>query len=450
MLPFAGLRIIDLGTVWSVPLMTKLLALLGAEVIKVDAPGRPDVTRYGEHADNQITGKFWETGGRYHALNLNKKNIILDLTQPKGRQVFESLVKVSDIVAEQFSPRVMANLGYEYPSLQSLRPDIIMVSVNAFGHTGPWKDYRAFGPAVDVLSGLTSVTGYTDGVPVLSAATFTDIMAGINALIACQAALHYRQKTGKGQWIQMSQLESTTFCLAEPIIDYNMNHRVKTWQGNRHNFYAPHGCYRCRGRDAWLAIAVTSDEEWRGFCQALNSPAWTRDEKLQDSLGRWQNQDELDRLVEAWTMTKEHYEAMQLLQQYGVPAGAVLNSKEVLMDSHLKDREYFQLVQFPILPGMEQVGKRPHMGLPWKMTGTSPMMLKASPRLGEHNYDVLTQILGMSRAEVLELYELGVMSEKPVGVEEAGLMRPLPLDLLKERGRLEDYDKDYKKNLGID
>ena len=450
MLPFTGLRIIDLGTVWSIPLATKLFAQLGAEVIKVDAPTRLDVTRYGEHADNQLTEKFWETGGRYHALNLNKKNITLDLTQPRGRQVFERLVKVSDVVAEQFSPRVMANLGYDYPNLQKLKADIIMLSVNAFGHDGPWRDYKAFGPTIDILSGLVSMTGYPEGTPVTTPATFTDIMAGLNAFIACSAALHFRKRTGKGQWIRLSQLESSTFCLAEPIIDFSINKRVKTCQGNRHHFYAPHGCYRCSGKDNWLAIAVTCDEQWHGFCQAIGKPAWVQDKKFGDSSSRWENRDELDRLVEAWTITREHREAMHLLQKGGVPAGAVLNAKEVLLDSHLRAREHFQLVQFPQIPGMEHVGKRPHMGLPWKMTKTPPMPLKASPLLGEHNYQVLTELLGMSPEDVAQLYKSGVIAEEPADIEKStSLLRPYPLDLLKERGRLEDYDTDYKEILGI-
>jgi len=450
MLPFTGLRIIDLGAVWSVPLATKLFGLLGAEVIKVDAPNRLDVTRYGEHADNQTTGKFWETGGRYHALNLNKKNITLDLTQPRGREVFESLVKVSDIVAEQFSPRVMANLGYDYPKLQKLKADIIMLSVNAFGHDGPWRDYKAFGPTIDVLSGLVSTTGYPEETPVMTQATFTDVMAGLNAFIACSAALHLRKRTGKGQWIKLSQLESTTFCLAEPIIDYSVNKRTKTCQGNQHDSFAPHGCYRCSGKDSWLAIAVTCDEQWHGFCQAIDKPTWTRDKRFGNSPSRRQNRDELDRLVEAWTITKEHYEAMHLLQKWGVPAGAVLNAKEVLLDSHLRAREHFQLVQFPRIPGMEHVGKRPHMGLPWKMTKPTPMPLKASPMLGEHNYEVLAKLLGMSREDVSQLYKLGVMVEQPVDLEKwTSLLRPYPLDLLKERGLFEDCDTNYKEILGI-
>ena len=449
MASFSGIRIVDLGTVWTVPLATKLFALLGAEVIKVEAPNRVDVTRFGDHADNVVTGRFWETGGRYHALNLNKKSLSLDLTKPQGREIFEKLVRVSDIVAEQFSPRVMANLGYDYENLKKLKPDIIMVSVNAFGHDGPWKDYKAFGPGIDTLSGLTSVTGYADGTPVMTSATFTDIMAALNVFIACCAALHFRRKTGKGQWIKLSLLESTAFCLAEPIIDYILNKRVKTPQGNRHSFYAPHGCYRCLGRDNWIAIAVTSDDEWRGLCQALDNPTWAYDERFRSNLGRWENQDELDRLIETWTITKDHYEAMHILQSWGVPAGAVLNAKEVLLDIHLKEREFFQLVQFPWLPGMEQVGKRFHLGLPWKAT-KKVTSLQASPTLGQHNHEILTGLLGMSEEGVKQLYEQAVLSQQPLGIEEqAALLRPYPLNWLKERGRIEDYDGNYKELLGI-
>lgn len=447
---FNGITIIDLGTVWTVPLATKLFALLGAQVIKVEAPNRVDVTRFGDHADNTAAGRFWETGGRYHALNLNKKSLSLDLTRPQGREVFEKLVKVSDVVMEQFSPRVMANLGFDYETLRRLKPDIIMVSVNAFGHDGPWRDYRAFGPGIDALSGLTSVTGYADATPVTTSATFTDIMGALNTFIACCAALHFRKRTGKGQWIRLSLLESTTFCLAEPIIDYSLNRRVRIPRGNRHHFYAPHGCYRCQGKDNWIAIAVTSEDEWHGFSQALGNPVWTRDDRFRDGLSRWQNQDELDRLVEAWTITRDHYEAMSVLQSYGVPAGAVLNAKEVLLDAHLKARRFFQPVAFPPLPGMEHVGKRLHMGLPWKVINETGASLQPSPTLGQHNREILTGLLRMSPEEVRQLYQQGVLSEQPLGLEEeTAPVRPYPLDFLKQRGRIEDYDREYKQILGL-
>jgi benzylsuccinate CoA-transferase BbsF subunit len=448
MLPFSGIRIVDLGTVWTVPLATKLFALLGAEVIKVEAPGRIDVTRFGDHADNVPSGRFWETAGRYHALNLNKKSLVLDLSKPQGREVFERLVKVSDIVVEQFSPRVMANLGYSYENLKKLKSDIILASVNAFGEEGPWRDYRAFGPGIDTLSGLVGVTGYPDGTVVTSVATFTDIMGALNVFIACCAALRLRQRTGRGQWVRLSLLESTVFCLAEPIIDYIVNGRVRVPQGNRHALWAPHGCYRCSGKDSWIAIAVTNEEQWQGFCEALENPAWTKEERFRHSFSRWQNQDELDRLVEAWTLTREHYEAMHLLQRSGVPAAAVLNAKEVLLDPHLKARELFHWVQFPQLPGMEQVGKRLHMGLPWRTMHNEEICLRASPRLGEHNIEILSGLLGFSSEEISLLYEMGVVAEEPRNVvEKAALLRPYSLELLKERGKIEDYDTDYKKIL---
>jgi crotonobetainyl-CoA:carnitine CoA-transferase CaiB-like acyl-CoA transferase len=222
-------------------------------------------------------------------------------------------------------------------------------------------------------------------------------------------ALWQRRKTGRGQYIDLAQIESSTCLLGEVVLDYSMNKRNPRRLGNGHAFMAPHGCYRCRGEDKWVTIAISTDEEWQAFCKAIGGPPWTRDPKFSNQTGRWHNQEELDKLVQEWTCRQGHYEAMRILQESGVPAGAVLNARELLEDPQLKDRKYF------IEQAHLSVGTRLYPGLPIKFSDLAPDYRRPAPRVDEHTDYVFGGLLGMSGGEIEALQTRGVIGNKTPG-----------------------------------
>lgn len=344
----------------------------------------------------------------YNEVNRNKYAITLDLTKPLGVQVFKKLVKVSDVVVENFTPRVMANFGLDYPALKQINPEIIMVSISGYGQDGPYRDYVAYGQGIEAMAGFSRLTAYPDGEPLKPGIAYADASSGLFAAFAILAALRYRSLTGKGQYIDLSMREALTPLLGEFIMDYTMNRRATRAVGNRHPFMAPHGCYRCRGEDSWVVIAIASDDEWRSLCRVMGDPPWTRDERFSDILGRWQNQGELDRLIEQWTSHHDHCELMQSLQQAGVKAGAVLNVAELVEDPHLGERGFFEPLSHP------EAGTHLYPGVSWKMSRTPGSFRLPAPCFGEHNEYVFGQLLGLSADEILRLAEEGVIATEPL------------------------------------
>lgn len=440
-----GIRITDIGTALAIPVATKFLADFGAEVIKIESFAHIDSNRVGPYTDNDPGEKYWDRGVPYMSANANKLSIALDLTKPQGKEIFKELVKISDVVTENFSTRVMKNLGLDYSVLKEVKPDLIMLSSCGFGQTGPWKDYGAYGWGLESMSGISQVTGYQDGPPLRSSIPYNDFLGAMNAAILVMAALEYRRKTGKGMYIDLSQYEAGVCAVGETILDYSMNQRVQTRMGNRHPSMAPHGCYRCSGDDKWVVIAVSSDEEWQALCQAMGNPAWAKEDKFADTVSRWKNQDELDRLIQEWTATRDHREVTRILQAAGVPAGAVLNSKAQALDPHLKDRNYYWLAKHP------EVGTRAFPG-PWaKLSRTPGVMRITPPTLGQHNEQVLSELLGMSKPEIAELATEGIIGSKPVGVAELppSYMPVVPIAVAMALGALSEYDENYKEILGL-
>ena len=343
----------------------------------------------------------------YNELNRNKYAITLDLTKPLGVEVFKKLVKVSDVLVESFSPRVMANFGLDYPALKQVNPEIIMISISGYGQDGPYRDYVAYGQGVEAMAGFSRLTAYGDGQPLKPGTAYADATSGLFAAFAILAALRYRQLTGKGQYIDLSMREALTPLLSEFILDYAMNRRAARAMGNRHPLIAPHGCYRCRGQDSWVVIAITSDEEWRSLCRVMGDPPWTTDYRFSHARSRWQNQDELDRLIEGWTSNYDHRQLMGLLQQAGVKAGAVLNVAELVNDPHLRQRDFFEPLSHP------EAGSHLYPGVSWKMSRTPGSLRLPAPCFGEHNEYVFGQLLGLSGDEILRLAEAGVTATEP-------------------------------------
>jgi crotonobetainyl-CoA:carnitine CoA-transferase CaiB-like acyl-CoA transferase len=357
-------RILDFGWVLAGPFATRLLADFGAEVIKVQPP----------LAEGQ--DKF--SRSYYDNWNRNKLGITLDLSKPEGIDIARKLVSISDAVVENFSPRVLANWGLEYPRLQSLNPDIILLSLSAMGHDGPWKDYVAFGPTVQAFSGLTSLTAYPGGGPLGVGYSYSDHVAGLYGSLALLAALEYRRRTGLGQYIDLSQLETMTSFLAEACL------------GTPSIEAAPEDVYPCLGEDRWCAVSVTGEEEWVGFKTALGRPVWAEQSTFSSHPQRLQNKKALGDLISAWTREHSAERVMTILQKEGVPAGVVQNAADIARDPQLVSRRFFPDAQPFSLSGFE-------------------MKLNSSPARGQNNDYVYGQLLGMKSREISRLRDAGVI-----------------------------------------
>ena len=392
-----GIRVVDLTWVWAGPYCVCLLADMGAEVIKVESNKRPDLSRqYFIYYDDK---PGINRAVPYSQINRNKKCCTIDPTQAAGIELIKRLVGISDIVAENYSPRVAESLGLGYRALKEVKPDIIMLSMPGFGMTGPEKDYLAYGPTLEAVSGITDLIGYPDGSPQGFGLAFTDPVASIYGVTTILATLYYRKQTGKGQHIEFSQQEGALSLLPEAVMEYTMNGRVRRRMGNHDDIMAPHGCYKCRGEDEWVTIAVSSDEEWEAFCNATGKPDWSREEKFADGYKRWKNQEELDRLISEWTEQHASLEVMHILQSAGVAAGPSYNAPGLINDPQIKERGFFSEIEHP------EVGKRIQYGAPWRLSATPYKIREPAPLLGQHNDYVFSQLLGMSQGEINKLVE---------------------------------------------
>jgi crotonobetainyl-CoA:carnitine CoA-transferase CaiB-like acyl-CoA transferase len=427
----AGLRVIDLSQIFAGPYATKLLADMGAEVIRVECAARSG--RGGALPRMKPGGAFGasfpdgDTGERsynrfayYNEVNRNKYAITLDLTKSLGVEVFKRLVRISDVVVENFTPRVMKNFGLDYPVLRMTNPQIITISLSGYGQDGPYRDYVTYGEGIEAMVGLSQLTAYPDGEPLKPGVAYADATSGLHAAFAILAALHYRRLTGMGQYIDLAMREAVTPILGEAIMNYTMNKRAAKPMGNRHPVMAPHGCYRAQGKDrenkkegAWIAIAVSSDEEWSAFCHAMGDPPWTRDEKFASRSGRLANREELDRLIGEWTSGYDHIELMNMLQGSGIKAGAVFNISELAHDPHLNERGFFEELSHP------EAGTHLYPGVSWRMSRTPGRLRLPAPCFGEHNRYVFGELLGMSDEEVSRLADEGVSASEPLPYLEA-------------------------------
>ncbi|MCL5962543.1 MAG: CoA transferase [Chloroflexi bacterium] len=364
---------------WAGPLCTRVLADLGAEVIKIESPTRPDGTRRSPQL--------------FDSLNRNKLGITLDLTTPISRDCFKELVRKCQVVVESFSPRVMVNFSLTYTTLRVVKPDLIMLSMPAYGSTGPYANYVAYGPGIEASSGLAALTGYSGCTPMLSGLAYADPVAGLHGAVAVLAALRYWRRFGKGQWIDLAQREAVSQMFGEAFMAAAKG-VVEQGRGNRHPLAAPHGCFRCRGDDEWIAITIRSDAEWKRLCRVMNSELLGDDPRYVSMEARQDNEDQLTQEIESWTRQATREEAMRRLQSAGLEACMVMNARDLHRDPHLAKRDFFQRMVDP--EGRSQV----FPGLPWEMKITNGGVPRQAPLLGQHNRQILGGLLGMSDAEI--------------------------------------------------
>ncbi len=422
-LPLEGVWVASITPVWAGPFAEMLLADWGAEVIRVESlqycplgtrgpgPRQPKFaieivkghySAYLKEGYDDIEGRPWNRSCMFNQHGRNKLCCTMDLRRPKGREMFRRLIEVSDIFLENNMPRVMDSLDLSYKVLSEWNPKIVMLSMPAFGKTGPKSKNRTIGPQLDSYAGGTWVRGYLDrDVSSNSVVFHADEAAGMTAAFIMVMALHKRNRTGKGMFIDMAQVETAIPQFGEIIMDYTMNGRVQGTSGNRDPQGAIQGCYRCRGEDKWVSVTIRTDEEWQAFCRVLGNPEWARDERFSDALGRWHHHAELDKHIEEWTSQHDHFGVMFMLQREGVAAGPVEHPDDAFHDPQMKDRGFFEEVDHP------ECGTHLYPGLAWKMENTPNHIRRAAPRLGEDNEYVYKQVIGVSDAEYAELEKEG-------------------------------------------
>ncbi len=403
--PLSGVRIIDLTIVVAGPVATALLGDLGAELIKVENTVARQII--GVAPPKREAGQPPPTPGHVRAasfsdLNRSKKGITLNLNLPEARDVLKRLVAVSDVVIDNFSPRVMRNFGLEYEDLVNVKPDIIAVSMPAFGKTGPFRDRTSFGPGIDALSGLSHLTGYPDSTPLKPGNYYCDYNAGALAAMAVMAALFRRRRTGKGQFIEVAMRDGLTQVIGESVLDYVLNRRVQSRRANSHSTMAPHGMYRCRGEDRWLAIAVRDDEEWRALCEVIGRPELAEDPSFATVLARKENEVRLDQIVGDWSRTQDASLAAEALQAAGVPASPAMTTEDVAKDPQFAYRKAFQDVE------MFDGTKARFQRAGWTAKNAR-LEVHRGPNYSEHTIPVLQDLLGMSEAHIEALAAAGAL-----------------------------------------
>ena len=447
-LPLDGIRVLDSSYVFALPYAGGLLADMGAEVIKVEGPGRPDVTRTGGYAgafpERDIGEDWWNRPSTYNLIHRGKRSLTLDMTDERGRDLFRRLVRVSDVVMENFTPRVMRGWGLDYPNLRRIKPDIVMVSNTGYGHgDGPYSGYPAQATTQEGTHGHCWITGYSGGLPAKAGASFVDFLSTWTALFAIGAALRYRNRTGRGQWVDIGMYQAGVMFASEYIMDAIANGRQGGRIGNRHPHRAPQGCYRAQGDDQWVTLSVGSDEQWQALCRLMGREELARNADFADVLARQRNHDRIDEAINAWSVGLDKYQLMHRLQEEGIPAGPVFTGKDIHFDPQYKSRGFLERVDYP---SEREIGTRLFMGRPYKLS-RSPLRIRGpSPTFGQDNESLLRDLLGVDKAAYEALVQDAVIASVPTTGEASPRIPP---EQAIKRGLLAAWDPDYRDRLDI-
>jgi benzylsuccinate CoA-transferase BbsF subunit len=402
--PLAGIRVTDFTWFGAGPIYTEMLASHGAQVVRVESMSRFDGLRA---AHPMPEGKYsLNVSGFYNNFNAGKLSLTINMKHPKASEVAHRLIARSDIVAENYTPGTLEKWGLTYDKLCELRPGIIVVREPMQGLEGPHRDYAGFGAVIAPLAGIAHLSGFPHRDPVGLGTNYTDYVVNPgHAFIATLAALRYRNRTGKGQLIEVAQIESSVCVVSTAILDYTVNGRVQERMGNRLSYAAPHGVYRCQGDDRWCAIAVFTDDEWQAFCRVVSSEQeWCQEERFATLKGRKEHEDDLDRLVEGWTSTHTAEEVMETLQAAGVSAGVAQTARDMLEhDPHLKARGYYVYLDH------EEAGHTAYDGPGFRLSKTPGRLRSPAPLLGEHTELVCKEVLEMDDEEIAQFVMEGVL-----------------------------------------
>ncbi|MCW2539357.1 MAG: CoA transferase [Frankiales bacterium] len=411
-LPLAGIRIIDLTMVWAGPFATKHLVDLGAEVIKIEGPGRLDLVRTLTVPDPEVDEPY--NNSRYfNEYNRNKLGMAIDMQKPAGQQIVRRLAETSDVLIENFRPGVIDRLGLSYDELHKINPRIIVVSLPGYSNIMPERGIPGYGPNVEQMGGLAHFNGYQDGTPQKSGVSYGDPIAGLGGAAAVLMALVQRERTGVGQYIEASQRNMLIGLVGDGVVAHqfgNEPHRI----GNRSRIIAPQGVYPCAGddgasadeADSWVAVSIVSDEQWVSLCQTIDRKDLIESGRYADVVARRAAHDEIDEIISGWTRERSSRAAADALQSVGIPSSPVLTPTGIRDDPQLGSRDFFRPVQHP------ELGEMSITAPTWHFHGVS-RELEAAPRLGEHNRYVLTSLLDYTDDEVDELESSGIVASRP-------------------------------------
>ena len=395
-----GIKILDLSWAIAGPLGTTYLANHGATVVRIESQTKVDLLRVSFPYANNVPGL--NRSANFASVNTNKYSMALDLDYPLGIEVARKLVTWADVVVENFRPGKLEEWGLGYEDLVKLKADIIMVRAGILGQTGPQAGHVATGHDLQAYAGFAHFIGWTDRSPVGTQMAYTDFITPWYLTIAILASLDYRRRTGRGLYVDLSQLEASVQFLIPPILDFVANGRVDGAMGNRCSYAVPHGAYRCRGDDRWCAIAIFNDKEWRAFCRVIGEPEWTGEPKFNSLLSRKENEDELDLLIEQWTVNYPAEELVEKMQAAGIAASIVATGSDLHEDPQLGYRHHFVMMEHA------EMGKMAYDHPSFRLSKTPCRLRTPAPCLGEHTEYVGREILEMSDEEFLDLHSRGI------------------------------------------
>lgn len=408
-LPLDGVRILDATAWWAGPSSTHILAALGAEVIHLESTAHPDGARMAAAAFAHQP-QWWERSGMYLATNTNKRGLTLDLSCTEGRDLLFGLVKCSDILVENFSPRVFDNFAITWEAVREQNPRMVMVRMPAFGLDGPWRNNVGFAQTMEQMTGMAWVTGHEYDQPRIPRGP-CDPLAGMHSAFAMLAGLRRRDDTGEGSFIEVSMVESALNAAAEQVVEFTAYGNLISRLGNRSRDAAPQGLYECAGTERWLAISVATDEQWRQLKGALNNPDWADDPALDTLQGRAEAHDVIDKHLEQWAVQRDSSAAAELLIEYGVPAADLADARVGSMHPQLAARGFFESLDHPV------VGRHHVPALPFKYRSVDTWYRCPAPTLGQHNASILGDLLGLDASSIAALAERGVIGTRPGGLD---------------------------------
>jgi crotonobetainyl-CoA:carnitine CoA-transferase CaiB-like acyl-CoA transferase len=391
----ANVRVVELTAAMAGPWIGRYMAACGAEVIRVESRKHPDVVRLYVPPRTPEAGIQPRCSPWFTDWNAGKRFVALDLRRPRAVELFLRLVARADVVVSNYAAGVMDRLGLGYERLRRANERIIVFATSGYGETGPCSSYVTWGPNIEALSGLGTLSGFPERECTITQYAYPDVLTALHGLFAVTCALDHRRRTGRGQYIDLAQYETTVAAVGDVMMERLANGAEPPRRGNRSTRYAPHGCYRCAGDDRWCAIAVRDEAEWGRFCDAAGEPGWRGDPRFADRAARLANAGALDALIERWTSTREDRAVMTLLQEAGVAAGVVQHVGDLAReDRQLAARRFFEDVEHL------QKGTVTTTGVPLGLTGSPVRTGRSGAGVGEDNGWVFGTLLGMSEEEI--------------------------------------------------